>query len=245
MPSTIRQRLTLDPGDMPIYAIGDIHGRHDLLKKAEQAIVEDAADIPGRKLIVTLGDYIDRGPSSAQVISHLMAPPPENFDRVCITGNHEIVMLDYVDGLVSYADWMRMGADALLRSYGLDPEQLPLIFPGAAKLDAFIRQSLPRPHIDFLRSLPIFVDTPNVLFVHAGIDPMLPIEHQSDDDLVFIRQRFFESHKPLPKLVVHGHTPAERPEVFAKRLNLDTGAYYSGKLTVAKLWRGRVHLFQT
>ncbi len=245
MPSTIRERLKLDPGDVPIYAIGDIHGRHDLLQKAEQAIVEDAAAIPGRKLIITLGDYIDRGPSSAQVISHLMAPPPENFDRISLTGNHEIAMLDYLDGLVSFSDWMRMGSDALLRSYGLDPQHLPLVFPSAAKLDGFIRQSIPKPHVDFLRSLPIFVDTPNVLFVHAGIDPMLPIDEQSDEDLVFIRHRFFESRQPLPKLIVHGHTPNEEPEIFPKRLNLDTAAFHSGKLTVARLWKGRVHLFQT
>ncbi|SEH74843.1 serine/threonine protein phosphatase 1 [Rhizobium tibeticum] len=245
MPSTVRERLKLDPGDIPIYAIGDIHGRHDLLQKAEQAIVEDAAAIPGRKLIITLGDYIDRGPSSAQVISHLMGPPPKNFDRICLTGNHEITMLDYLDGLVSFSDWMRMGSDALLRSYGLDAEQLPLVFSTAAKLDGFIRQSIPKPHVDFLRSLPIFVDTPSVLFVHAGIDPMLPIEAQSDDDLVFIRHRFFESRRPLPKVIVHGHTPNDEPEVLPKRLNLDTGAFHSGKLTVARLWKGRVHLFQT
>ncbi len=92
--------------------------------------------------------------------------------------------------------------------------------------------------MDFLRSLPIFVDTPSVLFVHAGIDPMLPIDAQSDEDLVFIRHRFFESRRPLPKLIVHGHTPNEEPEVLPKRLNLDTGAFHSGKLTVARLWKG-------
>jgi serine/threonine protein phosphatase 1 len=240
-----RTRLTLDPGDMPIYAIGDIHGRHDLLQQAEQAIVDDAAMLPGRKLIITLGDYIDRGPSSAQVISHLMTSPPENFDRICLTGNHETTMLDYLDGLISFSDWMPMGSDALLRSYGLDPEQLPRIFPTAAKLDDFIRQSIPTSHIEFLRSLPILVDTPDVLFVHAGIDPARPLEDQDDEDLVFIRQRFINSALPLPKLVVHGHTPVEQPDVRASRLNIDTGAYKSDRLTVARLWRGRVHLFST
>jgi serine/threonine protein phosphatase 1 len=245
MPSAGRKRLTFDPGDMPIYAIGDIHGRFDLLQQAEQAIVDDASRLPGRKLIITLGDYVDRGPSSAQVISHLMAPPPEHFDRICLTGNHEIVMLEYIDGRISFADWMPMGADALLRSYGLDVDQLPLIFPAATKLDAFIRQSLPKPHIEFLRSLPILVDTPDVLFVHAGIDPLRSIEDQKDDDLVFIRHRFFESPVPLPKLIVHGHTPVERPETHPTRLNIDTGAFQSDRLTVARLWQGRVHLFST
>jgi serine/threonine protein phosphatase 1 len=245
MASSARTRLQVDPGDVPIYAIGDIHGRLDLLQQVERVIVADASRLPGHKLIVTLGDYIDRGPSSAQVISHLMAPAPENFERICLTGNHEIMMLDYIDGRISFADWMPMGADALLRSYGLDPAQLPLIFPSASKLDAFIRQSLPKPHIDFLRSLPILADTPEVLFVHAGIDPSRPIMNQKDEDLVFIRQRFFESRISLPKLVVHGHTPVEWPDVRERRLNLDTGAYRSNRLTVARLWRGRVHLFST
>jgi serine/threonine protein phosphatase 1 len=245
MLSTARQRLQLDCGDMPIYAIGDIHGRHDLLQMAEYTIVRDAARLPGRKLIVALGDYIDRGPSSAQVISHLMAPPPENFDRICLTGNHEMMMLDYIDGNLSFSEWMRMGADALLRSYGLDAEHLPLIFPTAAKLDGFIRQSLPRAHIDFMRAMPILVDTPDVLFVHAGIDPRFTLSEQSDEDLVFIRERFFDSGTPLPKLVVHGHTPRDEADVQPKRLNLDTRAFKSGRLTVARLWRGRVHLFST
>jgi hypothetical protein len=108
MASNARTRLQFDPGDMPIYAIGDIHGRLDLLQQAERSIIDNAARLPGRKLIVTLGDYIDRGPSSAQVISHLMAPPPPDFDRICLTGNHEIMMLDYIDGLISFGDWMQM-----------------------------------------------------------------------------------------------------------------------------------------
>jgi serine/threonine protein phosphatase 1 len=140
---------------------------------------------------------------------------------------------------------MPMGADALLRSYGLDVDKLPKIFPAASKLDAFIRQSLPKPHIEFLRSLPILVDTPDVLFVHAGIDPLRSIKDQNDDDLVFIRHRFFESPVPLPKLIVHGHTPVERPETQPTRLNIDTGAFHSDRLTVARLWQGRVHLFST
>jgi serine/threonine protein phosphatase 1 len=245
MASNARKRLQLETGDMPIYAIGDIHGRLDLLKQAEQAIVQDASRSPGRKLIITLGDYIDRGPSSAQVIAHLMTPPPEGFDRISLTGNHEIMMLDYIDGRLSFDSWMQAGADALLRSYGLDTAQLPLVFPSQSKLDVFVRQSLPKHHIDFLRSLPILVDTPNALFVHAGIDPSRSIADQDDEDLVFIRHRFIESRVPLPKLVVHGHTVVDLPDVQPTRLNLDTGAYRSNRLTVARLWQGQVHLFST
>lgn len=126
-----RPRLTLDLAAIPTYAIGDIHGRYDLLVKAEEAILRDGAQLPGRKLIVTLGDYIDRGPESSQVIAHLMEPPPDGFDRICLAGNHEVAMLDYVDGWISYDDWMQMGSAESLKSYGLDPEHLPLVFPPA------------------------------------------------------------------------------------------------------------------
>ncbi|WP_222287633.1 metallophosphoesterase family protein [Rhizobium leguminosarum] len=240
-----RPRLTLDIAAIPTYAIGDIHGRYDLLVKAEAAILRDGAPLPGRKLIVTLGDYIDRGPESSQVIAHLMEQPPDGFDRICLAGNHEVAMLDYIDGWISYDDWMQMGSAESLKSYGLDPEHLPLVFPSGAKLDAFIRQSLPRTHIDFMRTMPVLLETPSVIFVHAGINPKLRLSEQTDEDLVIIRQRFLESRVPLPKLVVHGHTPNDEPDIQPKRLNIDTRAYRSGKLTVARLWQGRVHLFST
>ena len=240
-----RPRLTLDIAAIPTYAIGDIHGRYDLLVKAEAAILRDGGQLPGRKLIVTLGDYIDRGPESSQVIDHLMEPPPDGFDRICLAGNHEVAMLDYIDGWISYDDWMQMWSAELLKSYGLDPEHLPLVFPTGAKLDAFIRQSLPRTHIDFMRAMPVLLETPSVIFVHAGINPKLPLDRQTDEDLVLIRQRFLESRVPLPKLIVHGHTPNDKPDIRPRRLNIDTRAYRSGKLTVARLWQGQVHLFST
>ena len=146
------------------------------------------------------------------------AARPRNRSR---RGNHEIMMLDYIDGKISYTEWMRMGADALLRSYGLDPDHLPLIFPTTSKLDTFIRQSLPKSHIDFMRDMPI------------------------DEDLVFIRDRFFYADRSLPKLVVHGHTPVPEPDIQPMRLNLDTRAFKSGSLTVARFWRGQVHIFST
>jgi serine/threonine protein phosphatase 1 len=89
------------------------------------------------------------------------------------------------------------------------------------------------------------VETQNAIFVHAGIDPMVPLKQQADDDLVFIRSRFFESPVPPPKLVVHGHTPVRDPDVGPLRLNIDTGAFQTGRLTAARLWNGRVHILST
>lgn len=230
---------------MPTYVIGDVHGCYDLLLRLEALIVADAARLPGRKLIVMLGDYVDRGPSSSRVISHLMDPPPTGFDRVCLTGNHEIAMVDYIDGKISLTDWLGLGADATLASYGMEPAQLAKHYPTPKKLDAYIRKSLPAAHIAFMRELPILLDTPDALFVHAGIDPSLPISEQGDEELIYIRGRFFESPLPLPKLIIHGHTPVETPHVHGLGLNIDTGACWSGVLTAARLWQGHVHISST
>jgi serine/threonine protein phosphatase 1 len=240
-----RRREFFDNSAIPTYVIGDVHGRHDLLVELEDKIVRDAARLPGRKLIVMLGDFIDRGPSSARVISRLMAPPPPEFDRVCLTGNHELAMLSYVDDQISLAEWFGMGADVTLHSYGLDAVHLARQYSSQKKLDEFIRASLPQAHITFLRELPILLDTPGTLFVHAGIDPEVAIADQSDEDLVFIRSRFIESSKRLPKLVVHGHTPVKEAQARSLRLNIDTGAFMTGRLTAARLWQGRVHVFST
>ncbi len=240
-----RRREWLEHLDMPTYVIGDVHGRYDLLSALERKIFADAAGFPGRKLIIMLGDFIDRGPASAQVVSRLMAPPPNGFDRICLTGNHEMEMLSYVDGEISLEDWVALGGDATLASYGVDIPRLQQLYPKRKKLDTFIRTWLPDDHVNFLRSLPILLDTPKALFVHAGIDPDRSIADQQDDDLVFIRSRFYDSAQPLPKLIIHGHTPVQRAEVNGLRLNLDTGAFYTDRLSAARLWQGRIHITST
>nr|WP_247750780.1 MULTISPECIES: metallophosphoesterase family protein [unclassified Rhizobium] len=245
MQESQRRREFRDIAGVPTYAIGDIHGRYDLLTAIEALITADAAQFPGRKLMITLGDYIDRGPDSARVVSHLMAPAPEGFDRICLTGNHETAMLAYVDGEITLTQWLAMGAEATLLSYGLDSNHLARQYPSPKKLDDFIRASLPADHIAFLRDLPIMLDTPSVLFVHAGIDPHLSIADQTDQDLVFIRGRFLKSRTPLPKLVVHGHTQVKSPEARGRRLNLDTGAFHSGSLSVARFYEGTVNVMST
>jgi serine/threonine protein phosphatase 1 len=241
----LRRRDFIDNASMPTYAIGDVHGCHDLLAALEEKIVADAARLPGRKLLVMLGDFIDRGPNSARVLSRLMGPPPPDFDRICLTGNHEITMLAYMDEKISLADWRSMGADATLQSYGLDAAHLARQHASQKKLDDFIRASLPADHVNFLRSLAIMLDTPSTLFVHAGIEPDRSIAEQTDEDLVYIRSRFLDSPRPMPKLVVHGHTPVKQVWVNGERLNLDTGAFRSGRLTAARFWRGRVHVAST
>jgi serine/threonine protein phosphatase 1 len=234
-----RARLRLDMSDTVVYAVGDVHGCLDELLALEQAILRDAQDTPGEKLILMLGDYVDRGPASAQVLDHLAAPPPPGFARICLTGNHDMIMLDYLEGRIGLAGWLGMGAEPTLLSYGIDHRRLYEIYGSGRRIDEVIRAAIPAAHAAFLRSLPVMVETAGFLFVHAGIRPELPLERQSDRDLVFIREDFYRSAHLLSRYVVHGHTPVDEARREGLRVNIDTGAFFSGRLTALRIWRNK------
>jgi serine/threonine protein phosphatase 1 len=234
-----RARLRLDTAGIAIYAVGDVHGCLDQLLSLERAIVADGKNLPGRKIIIMLGDYVDRGPASSQVIDHLLAPPPAGFERICLAGNHEVVMLDYIDGRLGLVDWMSMGAAATLLSYGVDHDRLVQIYRSSRQIDEVIRKTIPAAHIAFLRSLPILVEAKRFIFVHAGIRPEVDLERQSDYDLAFIRSEFFERAHLLKKYVVHGHTPVAEAKRDGMRVNIDTGAVFGGRLTALRIWQDR------
>ncbi|MEK1886003.1 MAG: metallophosphoesterase [Phyllobacterium sp.] len=242
VPRVARHRLSIDISQIPVYVIGDVHGCYEQLLTLERLIAEDAAPIPGGKLIIMLGDYVDRGPSSAQVIDHLIHPPLPGFQRICLTGNHEIAMLDYLQKRISLPEWWSMGANSTLLSYGIDIERLRLVHRSPEMLDVTIRASIPLRHEEFLRSLPIMIDAGSFLFVHAGIRPSIALEDQRDEDLVSIRREFYENAHLLRQWVVHGHTPIERPLKEGRRFNIDTGAFHTGRLSALRLWnkKGRV-----
>lgn len=234
-----RARLRLDTDGVAIYAVGDVHGCLDELLSLERAIVANGRDLPGRKLIIMLGDYIDRGPASSQVLDHLIAPPPAGFERICLAGNHEVMMLDYIDGRLGLGDWMSMGAASTLRSYGIDLERLVQVYRSSRQIDEVIRKAIPAAHVAFMRSMPILVEAPRFIFVHAGIRPELDIDQQSDNDLVLIRSDFYEHASLLKKYVVHGHTPVAEPKLEGKRINIDTGAVFGGRLTALRIWQDK------
>lgn len=238
-----RARLRLDMADTAVYAIGDVHGCLDELRALERIVASDAEGLPGRKLIVMLGDYVDRGPASAQVIDHLIAPPPPGFERICLTGNHEMVMLDYLEGRAGRASWIAMGAGPTLLSYGIDHERLRDIYQVDQQIDDVIRKAIPASHVAFLRSLPIMIEASRFLFVHAGIRPELPVEKQADEDMVFIRSAFYERAHLLSRYVVHGHTPVGEAKREGMRVNLDTGAFFSGRLTALRVWQDKGRYF--
>lgn len=233
-----RARIAVDLTDVVAYAVGDVHGCLDELLELERRIAVDAQRFSGRKLLIMLGDYVDRGPASSAVVSHLLDTPLEGFERICLLGNHEVAMLDYLDGRLGLAEWRRMGARQTLLSYGVDCEHIEAMGMSPARVHELARNAVPAAHVDFLRSLPILIESRSFLFVHAGIRPGVDIDRQTDEDLLFIRSGFLDSTEELPKWVVHGHTPIREVKAEGLRLNVDTGAYHTGQLTAVRI-RGR------
>ena len=230
-----RVRLSCDLSDHVVYAVGDVHGCLDELLALESEIIADAAKLPGRKTIVMLGDYIDRGPASSGVLDHLLAPPPEGFDRICLCGNHEVAMLDFAEGRIERRQWVAIGGAQTLLSYGIDETKADYGGPKAG--DELLRSRIPAAHLAFLREMPVLLQTPNYLFVHAGIRPGVPIDKQTDREMTTLRSKFADTAHLLEQFVVHGHTPVTNPSLDGRHLNIDTGAYFSGRLTGVRIWR--------
>lgn len=234
----------LDYSSLPqgqlIYAIGDIHGRSDLLALLLDKIAADAAHSKDAKwrTLVFLGDYIDRGHDSARVVDMVLGELPQGFDAHFLKGNHEAILLDFLDDPSYLGQWLANGADATFRSYGMDLEEL--IRKGATPevwRRAFLA-SLPEAHRDFFETLELAVAFGDYLFVHAGVRPGVPLEAQDPRDMVWIRAPFLQSDEDFGKIVVHGHTPAREPVIRANRIGIDTGAVFTDRLTALKLEDG-------
>ena len=230
------------PPGYRVYAIGDVHGRLDLL---DDALAQIEADIDGRpqarNVIVFLGDLIDRGPSSAQVIERARTYRRPDVRTVFLSGNHEEVLVRLLRGESRFLrDWLRFGGAECARSYGISPSALKRMDPGQAV--ELLRARIPRQDQEFLES---FADTFRIgsyLFVHAGLRPGVPLPEQKQSDLRWIREPFLENEDDHGFIVVHGHTIADQVDVRDNRIGLDTGAYRSGVLTAMGL-EGRERWF--
>jgi serine/threonine protein phosphatase 1 len=230
-----RPRLTLRSPLPTIYAVGDVHGCFDQLLDCERRIVADAGGAPG--VIVMLGDYVDRGPRSSDVLEHLIAPPPPGFRRICLAGNHDDAMASFVADPRANMTWLDFGGDETLRSYGVDIVHL-LRHGGPKSLPGILAEAIPRRHLDLLAGLPVALVADDFLFVHAGVVPGIPIGDQADEDLMWIREPFLSEGPGFAATVVHGHTPARQPSFAKGRIGIDTGAYMTGCLTVLKITGG-------
>jgi serine/threonine protein phosphatase 1 len=233
--------------DRLTYAVGDIHGRADLLARLLDLIRTDRAAraAPGRALIVFLGDYVDRGPRSREVIDQLLAFADDPaFESRFLLGNHEDAMLDYLDGRISGLGWAKHGGDTTLRSYGVEPPREESRTAWAARRDAF-RAAVPPSHRAFLERCELSVAQGRLLFVHAGIRPGVALAEQEKRDLLWIRSEFLQAERDDRWLVVHGHTPKEEAYAGPGRLCLDSGSYLSGRLTAAAFDGAEVTLIET
>lgn len=213
------------------YVVGDVHGRLDLLDRLLSEIERELAEYPPQKtLLVFLGDLVDRGPSSAQVIERLRNYRRDDVRTVFILGNHEEVLLRILDGDASLIQsWLRFGGAQCLKSYGVDPLEVSVL-DGPSGIEA-IRTAIPGEHQQFLRT---FVDTcrfGDYLFVHAGIRPGVPVDQQLQSDLRWIREPFLVDETDHGCVVVHGHTINPLVEEKPNRIGIDTGAYRTGVLT--------------
>jgi serine/threonine protein phosphatase 1 len=223
-----------------IYAIGDIHGRSDLLDRMISAISHDLETAPvATALTVTLGDYVDRGPDSCGVIERLIFNPFPT-PLVALKGNHELMLQAFLDDPAVAGDWQRFGGMETLQSYGV--RVMGRNYEQAA---ADLRSALPAAQLNFLKSLWTSLPVGQYFLCHAGIRPGVPLDRQSEADLLWIREEFLSCRADFGKIIVHGHTPTESPQVMPNRINIDTGALTTGRLTCAVLDNGRPRFLST
>lgn len=223
------------PAATRVYAVGDIHGCVDLLADLHHQILEDA-DAAGsdRRVVVYLGDYVDRGPASARVTEVLLADPLPGFEVRALKGNHEDMLLRFLDGQPVGETWLSNGGTATLASYGIDaPSTLSSqgVTTGLEALRREFQEAIPATHLAFYRDLVLMHREGDYVFVHAGVRPGRSLAEQGEEDLMWIRQPFLVSEQDFGAVIVHGHSIDFAPQVRPNRIGIDTGAFATGRLT--------------
>jgi serine/threonine protein phosphatase 1 len=226
-------------GGRLVYAIGDIHGRMDVLGPLVREIAIDAAatNPVDRPLLVLLGDYVDRGPESRQVVDLILRLQADSFFEVApLKGNHEEALLQFLDDPEFAPTWVEHGGGATLASYGVQPAATRSAPEAWLPVRDAFDKALSAAHRRFYQQLELVRVVGDYAFVHAGVRPGVPLEEQTERDMLWIRYDFLDDRGPFGKVIVHGHTPAEEPQMLKHRLGLDTGAYATGVLTAARLY---------
>jgi serine/threonine protein phosphatase 1 len=234
-------------GGRLVYAIGDVHGRLDALEPLLRDIGADVlATRPAeRPLLIFLGDYVDRGPESRQVVDRVLGlAGGAAFETVALKGNHEEALLQFLDDPAFAATWIEHGGGQTLASYGVQPAATRTDVEAWTKVRDAFDEALPARHREFYQGLELIRIVGDYAFVHAGVRPGVAIENQAERDLLWIRWEFLNDRGPFGKVIVHGHTPTEEPQVLPHRLGLDTGAYATGVLTAVRLYGDEQRLIQ-
>ncbi|QUD90836.1 serine/threonine protein phosphatase [Phenylobacterium montanum] len=225
-------------GGRLVYAVGDIHGRLDLLQRLLTAISADAVQTHSneRPLVVFLGDYIDRGAESRGVIDQILTLRRQGrFEVRCLKGNHEQALLQFLEDPGFGPAWVGHGGGPTLMSYGIAPPQMRSDEEGWEATRLAFRAALPPHHLAFFETLELSLVVGDYLFVHAGVRPGVPLTDQAEQDLLWIRGDFLNDPGGFEKMIVHGHTPVDRPYIGRSRIAVDTGAYATGLLSAARL----------
>jgi serine/threonine protein phosphatase 1 len=235
------------PHDRRIYAVGDIHGRVDLMRALHSRIAADAARINDARanVVIYVGDYIDRGDHSRQVVETLIGHALAGFEQVCLSGNHERLLLQFLADPDSGPTWLFNGGDATLRSYGVDIEDPAFGLEGWSWVRQRLLDGLPGRHLAFFRELPLSHEEGDYFFVHAGVRPGVALDRQNETDLLWIREEFYHSRADFGKVIVHGHSISETVDVQPNRIGIDTGAYGSGVLSCLVLEDAGRRILQT
>ena len=228
------------PEGIVVYAIGDIHGRADLLRLLLQRIVTESAErgaIAGaRPVVIGLGDYIDRGPESREVIDLLVELSAiKAFESHFLLGNHDQTLLEFLNDPQRGPAWSEFGGREALMSYGVRPPAGRADAAAWEEARDALAVALPASHLAFFRGLTPSLEIGDYFFAHAGARPGVPLHAQSGEDLIWIREPFLSDPKPFEKVVVHGHSAGELIHVDHRRINVDTGAYATGQLTAVRL----------
>ncbi len=216
---------------MRIYAIGDVHGCSGILDDLLQIIAEDAENTKHR--LIFLGDYVDRGPDTKGVLDQLVELQKTAPDTVFLKGNHEALMLEFLAAPDATERWLDWGGDETLQSYGIKP----ILGRRNEDLATDLKAQMPAEHLSFLNNLTLTHQEGDYLFVHAGLRPGIALDDQKEEDLLWIRKKFHKmsvSERPN-QIVVHGHQPVEKPVDVGWRIDVDTGACWSGRLTAVAL----------
>ena len=221
------------PPDTRIYAIGDVHGYINLLEKLHAIIDNDLAKNPINSYrIIFLGDYIDRGPNSAGCVEYLIHLMAENRNVICLKGNHEDKLEKFLADPIATADsFFTYGGVDCVVSYGVDMDGYRGSKNEILQKCSELNENIPTHHKRFFSELIKTISFGDYMFTHAGVRPGVPLDQQSEHDLIWIRSEFISNRQLYEKVVIHGHTPAYPIEILPNRINVDTHAYYSGVLS--------------